>query len=75
MQSAGLALALSFIVGLLTIVMLYARGPHPIAFELSVFRSEVLTTVLRKGLLLNRHRLVCPPRFALARRLRFVGSA
>ena len=51
MQSAGLAMALSFIVGLITIVVLYALGHHPIAFELSVFRSEVLGTVLRQGLL------------------------
>lgn len=50
-QRAGQAMALGFVVGLVSIVLLYAYGAKPIAFDLSTLRSKVLGAVLRQGLL------------------------
>ncbi len=51
MQSAGQAMALSFIVGLICIVVLYLYGQRPIDIHLSAFNPSVLGAVLRQGLL------------------------
>ncbi|MGB0866984.1 MAG: MATE family efflux transporter [Granulosicoccaceae bacterium] len=51
MQSAGQAMALSFLFGLLSVLLLYQFGERPIALNLADFNLAILRAVLRQGLL------------------------